>query len=60
MIYENVIEEYLELFSLEEILEQSDLTDLDTLTILYRAGHIVLPPYLEELVSVEEYETMEE
>lgn len=60
MIYSNAIEEYLELFTLEEILEQSDLTDLETLTILYRAGHIKLPPYLEELGYVKEYEAMEE
>lgn len=62
MIYTNVIEEYMELFNLEEILEQSDLTAYDALVLLYRGGHIRLPPYLEELVGDyygQEYEAME-
>ena len=60
MIYDNVIEEYLELFDLEDILEQSDLTHLQALTILYQHGHIVLPPFLEDLVSGQSKETAEQ
>ncbi len=55
MVYDDPIEEYMELFKLEDILEQSDLTVFDALTILYLGGHIKLPPYLEELVRGEYY-----
>lgn len=48
------------LFSLEEILEMSDLTELEAVTILFRAGHIVLPPFLEEDLYVGELETSSE
>lgn len=55
----NILEEYLELFTLEEILEQSDLTHIEALTILYRRGYIVLPPYLQELADAQHEETDE-
>jgi len=59
MYYEDVIEEYLELFDLEEILEQSDLTALEVLTILFVSGHLELPPYLEEkLYDAKETESL--
>ncbi len=60
MIYSDPLEEYLELFKLEEILEQSDLTELETLTILYYSGHLRLPPYLEDLLDGQILEEVEE
>jgi hypothetical protein len=32
--------------SFEEILEESDLTEEEVVAILYRLGHIKMPPYL--------------
>jgi hypothetical protein len=48
------LEEFLALFSLTEILEQSDLTKREAVYILYRVGHIALPPFLEDLYGPEE------
>lgn len=42
------VEELFSLFTLEEILEMSDLTHEEAVTILFRAGHIALPPFMEE------------
>lgn len=45
------LDEYLELFTLTEILEQSDLTKRDVLYILYDMGHVALPPFLEDMLE---------
>lgn len=40
--------EYLDLYSLYDILDQSGVTDVETVVHLLRTGFIELPPYLEK------------
>lgn len=41
-------EKWLEVYSLEEILEEEDLTAGDVLYILYAHGHLKIPTWLED------------
>jgi hypothetical protein len=42
------IEKWLEVNSLEEILEEEDLTEEEVLYILFAHGHLKFPPWLED------------
>lgn len=53
MDIEDKIDVWLKEYTLEEILEQNDLTVEDVLLILYRSGNIALPDWLED--EIEEY-----
>ena len=46
----------LELFDLEDVFEQLDITPEQVLEILYEGGHIDLPPYLEPVEFTDEDE----
>lgn len=48
--------EYLDLYSLYDILDQSGVTDVETLVHLLRTGFIEVPPYLEKMIAEEEDE----
>ena len=43
------IEKWLEVCSLEDILEEEDLTPEDVLYILFAHGHLKFPPWLEDI-----------
>lgn len=43
---EDKINQLLELFPIDEILEMCDITEEETLTILVVGGHIKLPPFI--------------
>jgi hypothetical protein len=45
---EDKIKMWLELFSIEDILEQSDITEERVLEILLEDGYIVFPPWMME------------
>ena len=53
------LEVWLSVDTLEDILEQNDLEPGEVLTVLFRAGLIALPPWLDgvgEFAPDEEYE----
>lgn len=47
---------WLEVNSLEEILQENDLDDVEALTILWSHGHIRIPMWLEDDDYEEDYE----
>lgn len=47
-IYDEVIKEMLSLFSLEDLLDQMDITQEQVLYILLSGGHVSPPPFLEK------------
>jgi hypothetical protein len=53
---EDRIRMMLELFSLEEVFENLDITPERVLEILYEGGHVDLPPYLKPVEYTEEDE----
>jgi len=50
------IEKWLEVNSLEEILEEEDLTAEDVLYVLYAHGHLKFPPWLDDSIELDEDE----
>lgn len=46
--FEWQIEKLLDTLSLEDIFEELDITPHEVLVILFKGGHVELPPWLEE------------
>lgn len=47
-MFEEEIKELLDLYELDDLFDELDITKEEVLTILLEGGHVALPPYLEK------------
>lgn len=54
--FEQEIKQLLELYTLDDLLDELEITPEEMLTILLVGGHVVLPPWMEDTKDAETFE----